>query len=204
MAVNFYDLLSPFDPGVTGWRNIIGHTVSDWQSGEFTYDFYSDITVDTLVGVPTAPGAATTYLVAARVIVDCRTEFDPAPVAYDGLSNKYKFGEAALFDTDVYAQPTYLNFYRQFIGRCVFYTPNVTRGDYGASLPIFPLQSDQIVYPGTFSGSVGVDPGLPIFSNCRVRVYDGVEARVHAYYRALYNRTTISATQTPPVWVFYP
>jgi len=204
VAVNFFERVDPFNPAVPGWRSVIGHVVSDWQGDEFTYDFYSDITLDLFGNTPILVGEATTFMVAARVIVDCRTEFDPAPVAYDGLSNKYKLGEAALFDTDVYAEPMFLNFFRQFIGRTVFFTPNVTRGDYGESLPIIPAEADQITFPGTFSGSVGIDEGLPIFSNARVKVYDGVEARVHAYYRGIYNRSTIPAELTPPVFVFYP
>lgn len=205
MAVSFFEQLDPYTPTSLGWRKFIGQVQSDWSGEEFEYDFYDPCTIDGILAQPNlASGYANTYIWYTRVIVSSRTEFTPAPQAYNGLANKYRLGEAALFDTDVYGDVTYLNFFRQYIGETIFYTPYVTRAGFSAAPALVPVRADQVLYPGDFSGSVGLSDGRPIFGAIKVRPYDGVECRVDVYYRASLVSGLIEPRNPVPLYVFYP
>jgi len=206
VSVSYFEQLDPFTPASLGWRKFIGQVQSDWSADEFEYDFYDACTIDGILANPElATGYSNTYIFYTRVVVSSRTEFTPAPQAYNGLDGKYRLGEAALFDSDIYCQPTFINFFRQYIGETKFYTPYVTRAGFSVTPSLIPLRADQLLFPGDFSGSVGLDgSSYPIFSNIKVKPYDGVECRVDVYYRATLVSALIPPQLTPAVYVFYP
>lgn len=177
------------NPGSTtdGWRRAIGRVQSDWASVEQLYDFYADITLDLIFGLPASvPSFARvyTFFVSTRVVVDSRIVGTPAPTVYEGLSDKRKFGEACLEETDTRGSIQYLNFPRQYLGSTAIFTPGVTRGGFPDTLPLVPLLAEWIQYPISGNSAMSGEWEYPTFGSVRMRPYDNVECRATVYWRA--------------------
>lgn len=186
MAVEWFELTSPGTPA-NGWRRAIGRVQNDWSSVETLYDFYADITIDLILGLPasTPPGIRVyTFFVSTRVVVDCRIAGEPAPTPYEGLSDKRKFGEACIEETDVRGSIQYLNFPRQYLGSTALFTPGVSRGGFPDSLPLVPALAEWIQYPVSGNSAMSGEWEYPVFGKVRMRPYDNVECRATVYWRA--------------------
>lgn len=190
MSVTWYERYTPSIPA-QGWRSAIGIVQSDWSIGEHSYDAYVPITLDLLFGLPVPPrqdSRNTTFFVELKFIIDSRVVIDGSAIKYEGLSGKYKYGEACIQEGDVVGAFTYLNFSRQLLGTSAIFTPNVTRAFFPETPSIIPLEAETIILnsdTNLYGQIVGITSRpYTIFSQVRIRAYDSIETRATVYYRA--------------------
>lgn len=205
MAVEWFEVTSTTQPQ-RGWIRAIGRVQSEWEPGEHFFDSWVPIGVDLSLGISFLedPNTRTsTFLIIARVIVDSRSVPGKSAIRYEGLSEKFKYGEACIEENGVRGSITYLNFSRQYLCVTQFFCPNVTRAAYTDTLPIVPLQAEWITFGNThFSNQTLSNSEYSVLSGVRMRGYDDVETRATVYYRA-FRVAAYKITGAPlPVSVF--
>lgn len=188
MTVEWYQSVDPTNP-LRGWRRAVGRVQSDWNIGEHFFDAWVAVGVDLVIGVPLVLETnvrQSTFFVTVRHVVDSRPLQGKSAVRYEGLSEKFKYGEACIEEDGVRAGVAYLNFSRQYLCSSQFYSPNVTRARFTDTLPLVSVQAEWITFndTGSSAAAISTSTDYAILSGVRMRGYDEIETRVTSYYLA--------------------
>jgi len=207
LAVAWFEV-NPYPVPGGGWRRAIGRVQSDWNPNEHFFDAWPPIAADLILGLPFILEPyirLSTFFVTATVVIQSRSILAGSAIRYDGLSEKFKYGEACLEEDGVRCGVAYLNFARQYLCSTRFFAPNVVRAGFPDDIPPVPTEAENIIY-GTQSNSsdaAGIED-YGIFAGIRMRGYDYVETRTIVYYRAGQTLAYKRPAAPIPIVVFSP